>query len=489
MIHSLRTRLGLTHILPVLLLMPILSLYLLHFLEGFYTQSLLQQLEYQGNLLRNSVESQSAVMDDTQAAQEFLDVVGRLTDARVLLLSPSAIIMASTRSEDAVYVGSRLSESRVSGSAVEGALRGEVMQGVGPGLTSDVAYVVLPIRRDGSIIGALRVSYEVSDVKAQFNQLQLLILGGSGLTFLLALALSYALATTITRPLRELREGALEIAHGNYPVRVPANGRDELGDLSRSFNQMAVRLEEGEKARQRQLAAVTHEIGRPLAGVRAAVDTLRDGMEDVPGARDELMDGISEEIGRLQRLVETLQIVQKRGLRGLDLVLEQVPIEQVVHATLGNYEGLAAQKRITLLDQVPVTLTPVKADQDRLIQLLTNLLDNAFKFTPAGGQITVEAGEDDQAVWLSVSDTGEGIAAEELPFLFQEFYRGGSSQQPEKHGMGLGLTICREIVRAHGGTIWAESEPGKGARFTFRLPLARSPVTAAASSAPAHQPF
>jgi signal transduction histidine kinase len=464
-IHSLRTKLAASHVLPVLLLMPVLSLYLLYSLESFYTQSLLRQLTYQANLLQNRVEGDISVMDDPTDAQAFLVKVGGLTDARVLLLSSDSTILGSTRTGDAGRIGTRLV-----GPEVARALNGENVEGIGPGFEADVAYVLAPIRHEGVNIGALRLSYEVTDVRAQFNQLQLLILGGVVLTAALALGLSLAFAATITRPLHELSENVRRIAAGNYKVRVPANSRDEVGALARGFNEMAARLGEMEQMRQRQLAAITHELARPLTGMRAAVETLREDGDTDRDTREVLLDGIGEEMGRLQRLIEALQTVQKHSLRPMQLNCAPISLERLVRATAANYDALAARMQISLSVILPPELPPVSADEDRVIQVLTNLLDNAFKFTPRGGSITIEAGEDTREVWVSVSDTGIGITAEELPNLFQAFYHGASSQPPEKHGMGLGLAISQEIIRAHGGGIRVESTSGRGSRFTFTIP-------------------
>ncbi|MGB8643772.1 MAG: HAMP domain-containing sensor histidine kinase [Anaerolineae bacterium] len=465
MIHSLRAKLALSHILPILLLIPLLSLYLLYTLEDFYSQNLLQQLTYQAQLLQNRAQTDATVVQDGAAAQQFLDGVKGLTDARVLLLSKEGVILGSTRPEDAVRIGMQMT-----GPPITQALSGAPARGIGQGFVAEVAYVVLPLTYRGALLGALRISYEITDVRAQFSHLQWLVLGGVAATAILALALSFALTTTITRPLQQLTESAQRIAAGNYQTRVPARGRDEVGVLAASFNEMARRLEEMERARERQLAAITHELARPLTGMRAAVETLYEGADRDRELRDSLLGGVLEELTRLGRLIETLQAVQKRIFHPLELHLAPVSLERVIHASMASYESLAAQRGITLTQRLPRHPLIVQADEDRLIQVLTNLLDNACKFTPSGGGISVEAGGDSQSVWVRVVDTGEGIAPEELPLLFQEFYHGGPAQPPEKHGMGLGLAICRAIVRAHGGAIWAESQPGVETRVTLTIP-------------------
>lgn len=465
MIYSLRNKFAASHTLPILLLMPLLSLYLLFTLEDFFTQNLLQQLTFQANLVRQLVQRDPLAVMSSDDAQNALAELAGLTDARLLILDGTGTILASTRTEDRDRLGTIYDHP-----SVRQALQGENAQGVGPGFFTDVAYVVLPLRSGEAITGALRLSYSVNDLRVEVNQLQLLVLGGVLLTALLALGVGLGLATTITRPLSQLAASARQIAQGNYSVRTPAPRRDEIGSLEQSFNAMALRLEELEHTRHRQLAAITHELGRPLTGMRAAVETLQDGADAQPEARMFLLAGVVQELGRMQRLVEILQRVQKRTLRPMALQREYIAPARMIRATVSNFEALANQSGITLATEIPSDLPRIYADQDRLIQVLTNLLDNAIKFTPSGGRITVSSGTVPEHIWVTVRDTGIGIAPSETPNLFQEFYQGGSVNQAERQGMGLGLTISREIIRAHGGTIQVESEPGEGARFTFTLP-------------------
>lgn len=465
MIYSLRTKLAISHVLPILLLMPLLSLYLLYSLENFFTASLLQQLNYQARLLNDRVERDPQVLTSSQAAQLFLAEIATFTDARVLLLTNDATILGSTDPQDAAFIGTRMEYPYLAQ-----VVAGERAQGVGPGLSSEVAYVVLPVRVGDAVVGLVRVSYEVANLRAQVNQLRLLILGGIVITALLGLGLALGLATTITRPLRNLSQRVLQIGQGNYHVRAPVQGRDEIASLASSFNQMAERLEELEQARQRQLAAITHELARPLTGMRATVETLREGVDADLEARELLLDGVMDELARMQRLTESLQQAQKRTLRPIELQREWVSLDRVVRGTLTNYEPLAQQAQITLTTELPAALPDIYADQDRLIQVFTNLLDNAFKFTPSGGQVIVAASMQAETVLIRVTDTGVGIAAEELPNLFQEFYQGGNAHPPEMRGMGLGLKICKEIVQAHGGTIQVTSQVGHSTRVTLTLP-------------------
>jgi len=465
MIRSLRARLALSHTLPILLLMPVLSLYLVYSLEGFLARNLLQQLSYQARLLTDQAQQNEGIMESAQAAQDFLARASGLTDAHVLLLSRDGTLLASTHVEDTGRIGARYIDGPVSQ-----ALHGETAQGIGPGLTGDVAYIVLPVQRSGVTMGALRLSYDAHDLRAEFNQLQWLVLGGVALTAILGLGIGLGLATTITRPLRQLNESTQRIATGGVHTRVAVPSRDEVGALAHSFNQMIDRLEKVEQGRQRQLAAIVHELARPIAGMQAAVETLRDGVDADIETRTMLLSGVEDELRRLDRLIQTLQNLHKRTLHPIELNRSAITLDRVIRASVANYELVAAQSGITLTIDVPPDLPRIQADEDRIIQVLTNLLDNAFKFTPHGGQVRVQAGQDDQTAWVSVADTGVGIAPDELPFIFQDFYRGDASRPPEKSGVGLGLAICREIITAHQGHIEVKSEAGRGACFTFKLP-------------------
>lgn len=464
-LQSLHTKFAIANILPILLLMPLLSLYLLNTLEEFYTEKLLQRLAQQGLLIFDQVREAPTLVEDPAAAQAFLTQVGHNTGARVLLLSHEGIILGSTRPADADYIGTRYMAP-----AIESALRGSAAQGTGQGLTGEVAHVVMPVQRNGAVRGVLRLSYEVDDVQTQFNQLRWLVVGGTGMTALLGLTLGLGLARTVTNPLRHLTQRVQELAAGNYTAQVDTPRRDEIGILTWRFNQMAAQLADAEATRQQQLAAIVHELARPLTGMSAAVEALLDDVDADTELRHDLLAGVGEEIARLERLVGTLQQAQKQILQPLELRCTPASLTRIIHATIANFELVAAQRGITLSAKLPVDLPIIWIDEDRLIQVLTNLLDNALKFTSSGGSIIVEAWLEANAIQVCVTDTGAGIAPEELPYIFQQFYRGAESRPPEKRGMGLGLTICQQIVTAHSGKIWAESTLGQGTRMIFTLP-------------------
>ena len=479
-IRSIRARLAIASALPILLLTPLLTLYLLYTLEQMYTEKLLERLSGQATILVNQVQARPDLVDNAPAAQNFLSEIARMSDARIVLLSEDGAILASTRPDDHAWLGQHYPFPEL-----ELVRQGIHMRGSGLGLAAEVVYLTMPVRHQGDITGMLRLSYSINDIRTEFNQLRQLVLGGVGATALLAFALGLVLATTITDPIHELIGRIRKLAAGDLRARVPVQRKDELGTLAQSFNQMAARIEEAEAVRQRQLAAIVHELARPLTGMRAAVETLADGAAEDREVCNDLLSGMGEEIARLERLLGTLQTFDQRVIRPLKVQQHAMQLAPVVQASVAHFELVAAQRGVKLCNQIAADLPAVYADEDRLIQLIINLIDNALKFSSSGGKITLNAyahagkAHADKAhagqmrtgqIVVSVADTGEGIATDELPHLFQQFYRGAESRPIEKRGMGLGLAICREIVQAHGGEIWVESKLGQGTCVYFSLP-------------------
>jgi two-component system sensor histidine kinase BaeS len=285
-----------------------------------------------------------------------------------------------------------------------------------------------------------------------------------------ALAASWLLAQQLTRPIRSLAETAGRIGAGSYQARVPMPaGDDELAALATAFNQMAQALESTERRRHALLADLAHELRTPLATLEGYVEGLADG---VVVADQDAWGVLQAELVRLRRLVEDLEIVSRVEERQLDLHLGPVDpgalVARAVQVALPAYQA----KRVTLTASVDRSLLLVSADPERLGEVLDNLLGNALRHTPKGGQVEVAATQRGNQVELSVRDTGEGIPPELLDQVFQRFFRVDPARtRNDGSGSGLGLTISRAIVQAHRGRLWAESGGlGHGARFVARLP-------------------
>jgi histidine kinase len=248
--------------------------------------------------------------------------------------------------------------------------------------------------------------------------------------------------------------------------------RDELDELARlavSFNQMAARLEQTEARRLDLIGNVAHELRTPLSSIKGYMEGLIDG---VLPAESTTFQQVYREADRLQRLVHDLQELSRVEARAYELDLKPMPVTHLVEAVTASLVRQFEEKGVVLGTDLPPDLPHVLVDEDRIGQVLLNLVGNALQYTPAGKRVSLHTRQDDSLVWIVVEDTGIGIAPEDLPHLFERFYRVDKSRSRVGGGSGIGLTIAKHLVEAHSGQIRASSEGvGKGSTFSFSLPV------------------
>lgn len=296
-------------------------------------------------------------------------------------------------------------------------------------------------------------------------------LGGLGAA-LVALGLAVFSARRITRPLRRLAEASARIAGGDLTQRVEVPSKDELGELASSFNSMAEALARNEEARRHMVTDIAHELRTPLTVLQGNLEGMLDGV--VPLSKDTVAT-LHQETHLLSRLISDLRELSLAESGRLELHRVPTDLPALVKQAANKMVSQARAKDISLDTQVPPALPYVDLDPDRISQILANLLSNALRHTPNGGRIvlTLEEAPDgnDRSVRISVADTGSGIPPEDLPYVFDRFYRADRSRSRSTGGSGLGLAIVKQLVQAHGGRIWVESQPGRGAAFYFTLPV------------------
>lgn len=317
-------------------------------------------------------------------------------------------------------------------------------------------------------------SIATASIDAAFRQAltQSLVVAGA-LATLAALTLSYVVSRQIASPVRRMVVAARRIGGGHYAERVivaPANAGDELGQLAASFNAMAGDLEKTERRRIELVGDVAHELRTPIATLTGYLEGLLDGVVE---SSPETWAKLHTESLRLRRLVDDLQELSRAEARQLPIRTERVAPERIVNAARERVAPEYAEKRLELIVPMPTTLPDVMADPDRAVQVLTNLLTNALRYTPAPGRVEVRVARAGNMLAFQVRDTGVGIAPENLPRIFERFYRVEKSRARALGGSGIGLTISKALVEAMRGTIRAESAGlGKGSVFTFTLPVA-----------------
>jgi signal transduction histidine kinase len=301
----------------------------------------------------------------------------------------------------------------------------------------------------------------------QTAMLQALLLSGGAAT-LVAVGVSLLVSTRIVGRVRQMLTASRRIAQGHYAERVPAAGSDELAALAAQFNTMAAELEAAERRRVALIGDVAHELRTPLATIEGYTEGVLDGVVAPSEATWAL---IHDEVGRLKRLISDLQELSRAEAKQLALHPQPVAPSELIERARVRLAPQYMEKEVELRAEAPPDLPTVEVDADRILQVLVNLLGNALRATPAGGEVCVRAWSDLEGVIVQVSDSGVGIAPEHLPHLFERFYRVDKARSRALGGHGIGLTISKALVEAHGGRIWATSDgPGAGACFTFTLP-------------------
>ncbi|HSR29723.1 MAG TPA: ATP-binding protein [Anaerolineae bacterium] len=294
--------------------------------------------------------------------------------------------------------------------------------------------------------------------------------------FLAAVAASIFVSRRVVLPVQEMMVASQRIADGHYDERVgvPGDARqnelDELARLAISFNQMAARLEQTEARRLDLIGNVAHELRTPLSSIKGYMEGLIDG---VLPASVETFQQVYREADRLQRLVHDLQELSLVESGSYELDLKSTQVARLVATTTARLGHQFEDKGVTMETDVPSDLPPVRADEDRISQVLLNLVGNALQYTPTGGRVTLSAAREGNQIRLTIKDTGIGIASEHLPHLLERFYRVDKSRSRARGGSGIGLTIAKHLVEAHSGEIRVTSAgPGKGSTFSFTLPVA-----------------
>jgi signal transduction histidine kinase len=334
----------------------------------------------------------------------------------------------------------------------------------------------------------------------------LLLLAGA-----VSLALGAVLAGAITRRVSALHRGARALAGGDLAARVPEHGNDEIAGLAREFNRMAEQLAAAADERQRQeaarrdlVAAVSHDLRTPLASLRALTEAFADGLVEEPATRVRYLATMKSQIGLLSGLIDDLFELSQIDAGAIHLDLQRVAPADLLDDVAEGLRPQAAERGVQLEALAAAGTAPVLAAAQRIERVLANLVTNAIRHTPSGGTVALRASSEfsvlssqlpstgtpslfgeaagiqnsklntQNFVVFEVRDTGEGIPAEDLPHVFERFYRGEKSRSRATGGAGLGLAIARGIVEAHGGRIWAESTPGAGTTMRFTLPVAEA---------------
>lgn len=480
--RSLRWRVIQSHLLPILIVVPLLGLatfWLLRLQNSVATvesgvQQQMARMQEQAQIMAQAAGQLDTLLDDPRAAEDFLSAFN-LELTSVTLLDSGGRIVASTDTAQRPRIGQPDSAPEVAG-VLEG--QGAVQISVTGDTGRRLAELAIPVLGDDrSVQGVLLLSQEIEAVQTQVTNLSTLLLVIVVALLVLGVLLGLLLALRMSRSLEQVT-GAIEgIARGETPATFPEHDVVEVDALYQSVNTLTERLHTLEDARRRLLANLVHELGRPLGSIRAALHALRKGAVEDHALRDELLSGINMQVEQMQPLLENLTQLHGQVLGSLELKRTPTPLSPWITQVLSLWREAANEKRIVWKSDIPLTLPTAAIDAEQMARALGNLLSNAVKFTPPGGRINITAQEcppdapgEPARIAITVADSGPGIRPADQARIFEPFQRGaGDRRFPQ--GVGLGLSIARDIAHAHGGEITLETAPAKGSKFILDFPV------------------
>jgi signal transduction histidine kinase len=475
MFRSLRSRLVLSHALPLLVIIPIIGVALTNLIETrVLLPSLSRALMTNAVLLANVAGDEAELWVNPAYAEYYLTHLRHDISARVEFISPAGQLLASSDPEEARLIGIVLDFAGVA-QARAGQVASYTYYNISS--PSEVIDVFVPVlNQSQQLIGILRMSYTYNTLYAEFTRSRYVIVGILAGGLLVGIILGWSLAVNLSKPIRQVTQAINELAHGNRQVQVEERGPEEIQLLAESFNFLNERLTSLEKARRQLLANLVHELGRPLGALRSAIQALAGGADRDPQLLADLTAGMDDQTARLQHLLDDLAHLHDQVLGTLELESQPIALSEWLPKVIRPWQEAAQDKHLTWQTDIPMDLPEISADPVRLASAVENLVSNAIKYTHAGGMVSISAGVEGEEILIRVKDNGSGIALEEQQKVFEPFYRGNQGRR-FKQGMGLGLSIARDLVAAHGGRISLESETGKGSQFIIHLPLVRTEPT------------
>lgn len=321
-----------------------------------------------------------------------------------------------------------------------------------------------------SVIGIVRLTYRVESLYQIFDELRWQIILIVLLGLVISALISAGLAIRISRPITKVTRAIYDLAVGRSHVPLEEKGPEELQSQAQAVNFLVAELDTHEKSRRQLLANLVHELGRPLGSIRSAIHALETGADKDPVLYKDLTLGMDAETLRLQHLLDDLSHLYDQSVGALELDIHPVDVQQWLPGVLRSWQLLAQEKSLDWTENIDPNISVVKMDPDRMAQVIGNLLSNAVKYTKPGGSVSVAAAIENQKLHLAIRDTGVGIQPDEMKKVFLPFFRGEQGRRI-KQGMGLGLSIAKDLTEAHGGTLEVTSRPGGGSTFEVWLPL------------------
>lgn len=466
-----------TYLLVMLLLISLLGVTIGGMFKNQYIDEKESELQREAEEINTIVIGEYIDPDKRAVAKDQLMTVARKYEALLqLFFSDQTLGKVSFMDESSLDVWEPindvdLSENAVAVMASSGV---EFKQNLFTGVTS-LPLITLQrplLDADGNVIGALFFHADMSRTNSSIRQVLLDVILSALIAVILAfLSVSY-ITGRMTRPITDMNKTVMKFAKGDFDARVETHSRDEVGQLGESFNTMADELNALEQSRRSFVANVSHELRSPITSMRGFLEAMQDGT--IPTEEyGKYLDIVIGECKRMTGMVNDLLDLARIESGSYELKLEAFDVNELMIRTLLTFEARINAKHIDVGTEFDSEHTTVEADPSQIAQVIRNLIDNAIKFSPDGGKLTlgIKTGEMKGKAVVYVRDSGQGITSEDLPHVFDRFYKGEKAHTPSGSSSGLGLSIVKRIIEQHGESIKAESIAGEGATFTFTLKL------------------
>lgn len=517
MFASIRLRLTFSHLIVIILAMGLSGFLLLSFLEQYFLQALEDSLVAQARITAQTlipeaaaqgppVQDQSPAYNTVQQQRQgnlalqtqnisppTADLppdlnnlnnatveLSALLDTHIRLLDAEGVVIIDSRH---LTQGQTLAHDPLVAQALTGRyarrtddsifdIWGIANRSAGAGnLEQEPAmHLALPVMVEDSIVGVVYLSQPLRDVIAVLNDVRRLWVTATLIALGLSALVGLLLSRAIANPVRRLTAAANAVAAGRLDQQVPVKSNDELGRLSRSFNQMTTRLQAARQMQLDMVSNVSHELRTPLTSIKGLLETLRGGAVDDPEVRDSFLEMAEDQANRLIRMVKDLLLLSRVDTETLRLQKTPTSLPRLVQDTVDYLSFQAEGKDLHVDITLNTRCDTINIDPDRIEQVLLNLLDNAIKYSTPGGGIFITARDETEHVLIEIKDEGIGIPSDELQRIGERFYRADKARSRAEGGSGLGLAIARSLVEAHGGTLWLDSEEGRGTVVRFILP-------------------
>ncbi len=465
--QSLRIRLLISHSLPLIIIILLTGFSLDYLVETqILLPSMANELSNEAKLLAELTSLQSDLWEDSENSQAYLSRLEPLLGAYVTLFDFQGKYLASTDP----YVLNSINPSTFKHELVQS--EGTIIQTTyGVNWEANVVDVFVPVLNEEKIIvGAIQMTYHLENVYDQLFDLRRGIVGILTIGILLGSVIAFLVSANLNRAILQVNTSIQKLAIGQEIGAVEEEGPKEIRELMRTVNLFVSRVQSMETTRRKLLSNLVHELGRPLGALLPAVQALQAGASKDEELRLELLEGMEVEINILRRLLNDLTGLYDQVVGTFTLERQIVNLNELLPTLVRSQQEAAHAKGINWISEIHSNMPVTSIDPGRITQAVGNLIDNAIKFTPPGGEITFSASFQGSEIRICVQDTGSGIPVKDQEYVFTPFFQ-SRAETRFPHGMGLGLSIAHDLVSAHQGRLEFESLPGEGSSFTIWLPI------------------